>query len=85
MNKKITVQNGHGNLTYCILSGDENLEDQLNRWYYGSPNPEHGLCVQFNNSEIAVVDYYHAETIGSIKVVSIEDTDEEPILQWINL
>lgn len=85
MNKKITIQNNAGKLAYCILSGEQNLEDQFNQFYYGSPNPQHGTCVRFDGAEVAVVDYYHNETIASLKVVSIQDTDQTPVYAWISL
>ena len=84
MNQKITARKEDGKLVCCILSGDESLEEQLNIVYFDSPNPKHGMCVCFDGSEIAIVDYYHAERVSAIKVVSIEDTESDLRLEWID-
>lgn len=84
MNQKITVKTEDGKLVFCILSGSESIEDQLNVIYFGTANPKHGTCVQYDGSQIALVDYYHADTIAKLQVVRIEDTDHTPVLQWID-
>ena len=83
MNKKITVKRDSGEICYCILSGDTSLEDQFNKWYFGSKHPQNGLCVNFCETSVDVVDYYHAEKMASFNVLSIEDTNEDICLKWI--
>ena len=85
MNKKITVRSITGQSSYCILSGDKDLEKQLNNWYFGSDDPQNGVCVRFNGIKLDVVDYYHDDRMASFDVVSIEDTNEAPLLNWIDI
>ena len=83
MNKKITIRKDNGQTCYCILSGEKNLEDQFNSWYFGSEHPSNGLCVCFDGATLDVVDYYHAEKMTSFTVVSIDDTNENPVFEWM--
>ena len=85
MNKKITVRNDQGTVCYCILSGNENLEDQFNEWYFGSKLPNGGICVRFDEKTLSVVDYFYNERMAEFDVVSIEDTDEDLMPKWFNV
>ena len=85
MNKKVTVKRPDGKITYCILSGEESLVDQFNRFFFGSPKPGHGMCARVAGSEIAIVDYYHNEKMSTFQIIGIEDTDSEPVLKWIDV
>ena len=82
MNKKVTVKRPDGLTMYCILSGEQDLNDQLNVWYYGSANPPHGMCVNFDGVTLNIVDYYHADIVESFDVISIEDTNDDVLLKW---
>lgn len=84
MNKKITVKNSEGQIRYCILLGNKDLEEQFNIWYFGEPHPSHGMKVEFNGEKLLIVDYYTNETRATFYVMSIEDTQSEPVVQWIN-
>lgn len=84
MNKKVTIQNGTGKLAYCILSGEQNFKEQFNQFYFGFPNPQHGMCVHFDGKEVAVVDDYHRKKVAALQVVGIEDTDTEPVYARID-
>jgi hypothetical protein len=85
MNKKITAKLEDGRTCYCILSGDESLEDQFNVWYFGSAHPGQGICANFTKNGIEIVDYYHAETMAIFPIINIEDTDLDIIAEWINV
>ena len=84
MNKKITVKNQEGKIRYCILSGEEDLEKQFNDWYFGQGHTGMGYTVHFNGTEVRVLDYYVNETRAVFEVLSIEDTDAEPVLAWMD-
>lgn len=77
MNKKIVFFSEDKGTFHCILSGEKDLEAQLNRLIYGEEDPKHGVCVQLNGDTLDFVDYYHAERMGYHRIIRIEDTDEE--------
>lgn len=81
MNKKITVKNYLGILQYCVLDGNKDFEQQLNEWYFHGDTKDYG--VNFSEQKIAVIDYHAWEERGSFPIVSIEDTDMEVALEWI--
>ena len=85
MNKKITVRTNSGTVCYCILSGNENLEEQFNEWYFGSKHPGGGVCVRFDEQTLSVVDYFHGESMADFEILSIEDTDEPVLTKWVNV
>lgn len=85
MNKRITVKNNGGKTLCCILDGSKDFEKQFNLWLCGDENPRNGICVRIEEDEVALVDYYHDERITTFNVISIEDTENEPQLKWIEL
>ena len=80
MNKRLTVKNEFGNVVYCVLSGAEPYQQQLIEVL--SVNAGYGLTVDFDEESVAVRDYRTNETLGTFKVLSFEDTDEEIRLNW---
>jgi hypothetical protein len=84
MNKKITVRNEGGLVRYCILSGEANLQDQFNLWYYGDAHPYYGIHISVNSTTVAIEDYYHAEVMASFEILSMEDTEEDIIHAWVD-
>ena len=84
MNKKIFFCNESNEVFYCILSGEKNLEEQLNRLVYGDEHPRHGLCVRLNDDTLDFVDYYHDERMAYHRILRIEDTDEALSAVFLN-
>ena len=82
MNKKITVQNGN-RVRYCVLSDKEPFDKQLNEWYFGS-NRSGGMGVGVYSETIEIMDVYHQEPLAVFKILSIEDTEEDVLLAWMN-
>lgn len=80
MNKRLTVKNEFGNVVYCVLSGAEPYQQQLIEVL--SVNAGYGLTVDLDKESVAVRDYRTNETLGTFKVLSFEDTDEEICLNW---
>lgn len=85
MNKKITVRNEFGKIRYCVLDGNRDFEQQLNEWQFGSAHPNGGICVCFHPTEIQFVDYFHADPMATFPILSIEDTDEDVAVKWIDV
>ena len=83
-NKKVTVKNSEGEIRYCILLGGKDLREQFNSWYFGCGQPSSGMTIRFDGSQLSVVDYYYNETRASFDVISIEDTNEDVALCWID-
>ena len=82
MNKKITVQNGN-KVRYCVLSDKEPFDNQLNDWYFGSDRLG-GMGVVVYSETIKIMDVYHQEPLAVFKILSIEDTEEDVLLAWMN-
>ena len=85
MNKKVTVRTEHKKVVYCILDGSKDAEEQFNLWYFGAEHPSGGLCVCFDWENFEVKDYYHNEQVAAFDVLGVEDTDQPPILKWIDV
>ena len=77
MNMKILFCSEDKGVFHCILSGEKDVDEQLNRLIFGEEQPKHGLCVHLNDDMLDFIDYYHAERMGYHKIISIEDTNEE--------
>ena len=79
MNKKLTVMTPRGNVAYCVLSQSEDYEKQLEALFdiHG-----HGLCVVFDKKCVKVRDYFCDETVGTFKVISFEDCEDDVVLSW---
>ena len=77
MNMKIVFCSEDKGVFHCILSGEKDVDEQLNRLIFGEEQPKHGLCVHLNDDTLDFIDYYHAERMGYHKIISIEDTNEE--------
>ena len=84
MNKKIVFYSEDNGIFHCILSGEKDFDQQLNRLIYGEEDPKHGICVHFNGNTLDFIDYYHAERMGYHQVLRIEDTNEEISETFIN-
>lgn len=82
MNQKIVVRSNDGKVRYCVLSGERDLQEQFNEWYFGEPHPGHGLAVDFSSHTFKITDYFHAETRATFDVLSVEDTKEAIVLAW---
>lgn len=82
MNKKIIIKNQSGGTSYCVLSGEKDIKEQLNKWYFNEEHPSHGLKVEFDQREITFYDYFHADIMDVIPIIAIEDTDEDVFYSW---
>ena len=84
MNKKFIFCSEDKGIFHCVLSGEKNFDDQLNRLIYGEEHPKHGICVQLNGDTLDFMDYYHAERMGYHQVIRIEDTNENLSTTFFN-
>ena len=82
MNKKITVRRSDGKVRFCVLSGERNLQEQFNEWYYGAPQPDGGYSVILQTDKIKIIDYIAYDTVADFNILSIEDTEAEVSLVW---
>lgn len=80
MHKKITVRNTNNRLCYFVLDSQSDISQQLHTLY--GIDSGHGISVELEADCITVMDYYHAERIGSIPIVSQEYTDLPVALYW---
>ena len=80
MNKKLIVKGGDGKLLFCVLSSERSYDDQLCELMEFGKNG--GITASLGKESVDISDYYHAERIGSLPVVSFEDTNLCVSLKW---
>ena len=80
MNRKIIVKTQQGNICYCILDYEQNVEAQLAQVLGYTDG--HGITARMTATQIQLVDYYLNDVIGAHDILSIEDTAETVSLQW---
>lgn len=80
MNKKLTVKTEFGDLRYCVLSSERELEEQLMEVLGFSKG--YGITVKLSEKHVNVVDYFHGETKGSFTIVSMENSELPVSLTW---
>ena len=83
MNKKLTVKGGDGNLRFCVLSPERSYDDQLCEMMGFGENG--GITVSLGMESVDIVDYFHADCIGSLPVISFKDTDLDVSLEWTEI
>ena len=74
MNKKLTFKAPNGNICYCVLSGEQDLKEQIERIFAMTGD---GYITRFDNKEISIIDIYHWDPIAVYEVISVEDCDME--------
>ena len=84
MNKKIVFRSQDNEIFHCIVSGEKDVDEQLNRLLYGEEHPKHGICVCLNGDTLDFIDYYHAERMWYHQVIRVEDTNENVSTTFYN-
>ena len=82
MNTKLTVRAENDRVLYCVLNKDEDKEKQLGEMLNANGG---GIGVCLEEKEVRVVDYFHAETIFSYSIISLEDTEDPVSLKWTEI
>lgn len=82
MNKKITIRRDDGKVCFCILSGEKDLQVQLNEMYFHEAYPSGGYAVQLDSDKLKIIDCIAYDVVTSFDVLSIEDTADLPMLDW---
>jgi len=77
MNKRLTLKNDLGKTVYCILSGENPPEKELEAVF--DIKPGYGFSVSMDNHKVRLVDYFAGETRASFEIISMEDTGEAPL------
>lgn len=75
MNKKYTVKDSFDLSSFFIISEEKDKKEQLEKVF--SIQKGYGFCIDYTETDIRIVDYFHGETRASFKILYIEDTDEE--------
>ncbi len=83
MNKKLVAQWPDGSRKVCILSGDTDIDTQLCE--LAGCESGCGLKAELWGKEIRIINYFRADTVGTIPLLSVEDTEEEPALYWSDI
>ena len=82
MNKKLKAQNSDGIIRYCVLSGDGDLQRQLNEMYFGAPFGSTAFSVSLYSDRFDVIDTIAYDVVATFKILSIEDTNEDVCYEW---
>ena len=80
MNKKITVTNDNQEQLFCVVSAEQDLEEQM-REVLGV-TPGYGMSVDIYPDKIKLVDYFHGDTRATFSILSMEDTNDPVCLNW---
>ncbi len=80
MNKKITVKTQIGDIRYCIIDFNQDVDNQLAQVHGHDGN--HGISARLTDTQILVVDYFHDSLMGAHDILAIEDTDAPVSLKW---
>ena len=83
MNRQYLLQNDDGKNYCCILSAEEDPQEQWERIF--DVKKGYGFSVDVGKNRIDIVDYYHAETRASFRILSATDTEEAPTGRLISL
>ena len=82
MNKTLTVKNDQGRILSCVLSGEEDLQSQINRFLFGQAKPGGGYSAVLYDDRIDIIDYIAYDRVSSFAILSIEDTDADVTTKW---
>ena len=76
MNKKIVFENAQGKRVFFIVSDKADLKSQLHKAF--SVSEGQGLTVELGECFIEIIDYFHADTVARLPVISVTDVTDEP-------
>lgn len=81
MNKRVTVKDKFGRTLHCVLDGEGSMEEQMMQVL--GLRAGGGFCVDIWEDMLDVRDYFVGETVGTYRILSINNTDEDVKLGWI--
>ena len=79
MNKRFLLKNEFEKTVYCVLSPAKDYTLQF-KSVFGFDGG--GLTVEVSDDAVCVIDLFTRETLGRFKILSVEDTDEELLLNF---
>ncbi len=77
MNKKYILKKDTGEKVYCILDGEKNENDELEKVF--GIEKGYGLTAEVFDGKVVVKNYYRGDNLASFPVIAIEDTTEETV------
>ncbi len=82
MNKKLTFKAPNGKICYCVLNGEQDLKEQIEKVFdiLGG-----GHTARFDNEKIYIMDIYHWDPVAIYEVISVEDCDMEVCEDWVTV
>ncbi|MBR7132224.1 MAG: hypothetical protein IKD04_01685 [Clostridia bacterium] len=81
MNQKMTVINGFGKKVYCVLSEQEDFENQLSEVF--SIRKGQGYAIELVKDAILLKDVFHGDTVAKFQILSVEPCDLDVNLNWV--
>lgn len=83
MNKKYILKKDNGTKAYCILNGEKNETDELERVF--GIEKGYGLTAETFADKVLIRNYYRGDNVASFSIVEITDTTEEALYQLVPL
>ena len=83
MNLQYILQNDEGMKFRCVLSSEKNQKEQWEQIF--DIKKGYGLSADVWKDRVDLVDYYHAETRATFKILSTEETEDLPTERLILL
>ncbi len=77
MNKRWVLKKDDGTVAYAVLRGDAPEKDELERLF--GIEKGYGLTAERWGDEVRIINYYRADTVAALPVLSVTDTEEEPL------
>lgn len=80
MNKRVTVKDKFGRTLHCVLAGEGSMEEQMMQVL--GLRAGGGFCVDIWKNMLDVRDCFVGETVGTFRILSINNTEEDVNLNW---
>lgn len=80
MNKKVTVKDKFGRTLHCVLAGEGSMEEQM--MHVLGLRAGGRFCVDIWENILDVRDCFVGETVGTFRILSINNTEEDVNLNW---
>lgn len=74
MNLRVTLKNDQNETVYCVVSQEQELEQEMARVF--SIQKGYGLGISVTKTQVKVINYFRADTLASFDIVSIVPTEK---------
>ena len=75
MNLRFILKNGDGEIFSCIILKDADRNAEMEKVF--SIQKGYGFCVNCDEKNVRIVDYFHADTRACFEILSQQETQED--------